>query len=183
VNNRIDPRAAARRAQHGHLCADLRLTQAESRLARAEAEGIVRNYVIAGSALGMLPVPLLDGILLFNLQLSLMGRLAEHYGVAFDRMGRSIAAALLTAVLPVLGTGALLSWLKLWPGVGHLAAGTTLSTLAAAVSYATGKVLLEHFDAGGTLADLSARAFRARFRTALADARTGVAELTGRAAG
>jgi uncharacterized protein (DUF697 family) len=176
---RSEPCPEARPARTGaaHLGADLRLALAESRLVRAEAEGIIRNHVIAGSTLAMAPLPLLDGILLFNLQLNLMGRLADHYGVAFNRFYAGVAASMLSASLPVLATGACVSSLKLCPGFGSLGAGATLSSLAGVVSYATGKVLLEHFEAGGTLEDLSTRAFRARFRAALREGPAGVREL------
>lgn len=165
------------------LSADLRLALAESRLLRAEAEGIIRTHVIASSTLGLAPLPLLDAILLFNLQLNLMGRLADHYGIAFDRLYAGIGASLLTAALPVLATGALVSPLKLLPGLGTLGAGATLSSLASITSYATGVVLMEHFEAGGTLADLSTGAFRARFREVLRQGRAGMHDLMARTAG
>jgi uncharacterized protein (DUF697 family) len=155
----------------------VRLAVAESRLTRAGAENIIRNYVILGSTLSMAPLPLIDGILLFNLQLNLIGRLADHYGVPFDQFYRGIAASLVTGALPVLATGVGLSMLKLWPGFGTLGAAATLSTLAGLVSYATGKVLMEHFEGGGTLEDLSTRAFRVRFRRAMRDGRPGMQAL------
>jgi len=158
----------------GMLSPDVRLAVAESRLTRAKAESIIRDYVILGSTLTMVPLPLVDGILLFNLQLNLIGRLAEHYGVPFDHVYRGIAASAVTGALPVLMTGLGLSTFKLWPGFGALGAAATLSTLGGLVSYATGKVLMGHFEAGGTLEDLSTRAFRVRFRRALREGRPGV---------
>lgn len=159
------------------LSPDVRLAVAESHLVRAEAESIIRDHVILASTLTMAPVPLVDGILLFNLQLNLIGRLADHYGVTFDQFYRGIAASLLTGALPVLATGFGLSALKLWPGLGTLGAAGTLSTLAGLVSYATGKVLMEHFEAGGTLEDLSTSAFRARVRRAMHAGRPGMQAL------
>lgn len=159
------------------LSPDVRLAVAESRLTRTQAESIIRDHVILGSTLSMAPVPLIDGILLFNLQLNLIGRLADHYGVPFDQFYRGIAASLVSGAAPVVITGLCLSTLKLWPGFGALGAAATLSTLAGLVSYATGKVLMEHFEAGGTLEDLSTRAFRARFRRAMRDGRPGMQAL------
>jgi uncharacterized protein (DUF697 family) len=165
------------------LSPDVRLAVAESRRTRAEAESIIRDYVILGSTLSMAPLPLIDGILLFNLQFNLIGRLADHYGLPFDQFYRGIAASVVTGALPVLATGLGLSALKLWPGFGALGAAATLSTLAGLVSYATGKVLMEHFEAGGTLENLSSRAFRMRFRRALREGRPGMqALLAGRPA-
>lgn len=159
------------------LSPEVRSAVAEARLTRAQAEGIVRDYVILGSSLTLVPLPLLGTLLLFNLQLSLMGRLADHYAVPFDRFHRSLAASLLTAVLPVLGTSAGLSLLRLFPAFGPLVAGALLSRLAGVVSYATGTVLIEHFESGGTMADLSVRAFRRGFRKATRQGQAGVSEL------
>ncbi|WP_295884350.1 hypothetical protein [uncultured Thiohalocapsa sp.] len=165
------------------LSPEVRLAVAQARLTRAEAESIIRDHVILGSTLSMAPLPVIDGILLFNLQLNLIGRLADHYGLPFDQVYRGIAASLLTGALPVLAAGLGLSGLKLWPGFGTLGAAGTLSTLAGLVSYATGKVLMEHFEAGGTLEDLTTRAFRVRIRHALREGRPGMqALLAGRPA-
>ena len=68
----------------------------------------------------------------------------------------------------MLATAAGSSLLKLLPGFGYLAGNAALSTLAGGVTYATGKVFLDHFEAGGTLVDYCPEAFRRQFRFELA---------------
>lgn len=149
----------------------VRLAVARAAASRAEAEGIVKNYAIAALSIGLLPFPVIDGIALSNLQMNLIGRLADHYGVAFTAVYRGMAASLITGALPVLATGIGLSALKVVPVFGSLSGAGTLSTLAVAITYANGRTLIEHFEAGGTLDDLTPAVFRRRLRAKLAGGR------------
>ncbi|ESQ11993.1 MAG: DUF697 domain-containing protein [Thiohalocapsa sp. PB-PSB1] len=145
----------------------VRLAIADAVAGRAEAQGIVKHYAIVALSIGLLPFPALDGVALVNLQMNLIGRLADQYGVAFNNVYRSMAASLITGALPVLVTGLGLSMLKVVPVFGSLSGAGTLSTLAAAMTYANGQVLIEHFEAGGTLDNLSPAVFRRRLRAQL----------------
>jgi uncharacterized protein (DUF697 family) len=143
------------------------LALAEAGRVRAEALAIVKSHVITASGVGLVPLPLIDGVALMDVQLNLVGRLADHYGVPFTRFYPTLATSLLAGGLPVLAAAGGGSLLKVIPGFGSLAAGATVSTLAAATTYAIGKVLVDHFDAGGTLQDVCPAAFRRQFRLEL----------------
>jgi len=143
---------------------ELRLAAGRCVQARAEADVIVKNHVIVSSGLGLVPMPLLDGAALANVQLNLVGRLADHYGVPSTPLYPSMLLSVTGGALPFLLTAGAGSLFKFIPGPGSLAGGMLQSVLASAVTYAVGHVFMEHFEAGGTLADLDFAALRKRFR-------------------
>jgi hypothetical protein len=69
--------------------------------------------------------------------------------------------------------------LKLFPGIGHLAGGASMSILAGATTYAVGQVFIQHFDSGGTLLDFNPGAVREKFREKLRDGKAMAADLAG----
>jgi len=148
--------------------AETRLAQARAAEGRTAAEGIVNGYSIAGLSIGLLPFPLFDALALMDLQMNLAARLADHYGVPFRAVYRRTVIALVLGSLPVAATGLGLSLLKAVPVFGSLAGAGTLSTLAAALTYAHGQVLITHFETGGTFDDLRWSRLRRQLRAELA---------------
>ncbi|MDO7639077.1 MAG: hypothetical protein MUQ61_00270, partial [OM182 bacterium] len=55
---------------------------------------------------------------------------------------------------------------KLIPVIGTLVGGLSLSALGAASTYAVGKVFVEHFEKGGTLANFSVDSVKDEFKKA-----------------
>ncbi len=147
--------------------AGARPVRAGRELMRAQALDIVKSHVIAGMTISLLPLPLLDAAALIKVQMNLIARLADHYGVAVTRAGRRLAISAITGALPVLATGLGLSLLKVVPVFGTLTGAGTLSTLAAAMTHATGNVFIDHFEAGGTLQDLDLERLRPHLRREL----------------
>jgi uncharacterized protein (DUF697 family) len=145
----------------------VRLSLARARQGRSEAEAIVKGYAVGGFSVGLLPLPAIDVVLLMDLQMNLIGRLADHYGVPFNRFGRRLIASAVLGALPVLATGGGLSLLKIVPVFGSLAGAATLSTLAAATTHGVGTVVMAHFEAGGTLDDLTAETLKRQLRLEL----------------
>ncbi len=162
---------------HPGFSPGVQLVVARSGQCREEAHGIIKTHIISSISVGMLPFPIIDGIVLVNVQLNLISRLADHYGVPFTRLSRTMVTSLIAGSLPVLATVAGSSLLKLIPGFGYLAGNAALSTLAGGVTYATGKVFVDHFEAGGTLVDFCPEAFRRQFRSELARSRRAVEQL------
>jgi len=146
----------------------VRLTVAKALRSRAQARAIIKDHVIGAMSAGMLPLPLIDGLLLTNIQWNLICRLADHYGVALKRIHRTMATSLIGGSLPVLFSGAGSGLLKLVPGLGPVAGGVALCCLAGAFTQATGKVFMDHFESGGTMDDYCPDAFRRQLRFELA---------------
>jgi len=132
----------------------------------AEAMEIVkRNMIWAGGA-GILPFPLFDLVAISGVQLKLINDLANFYDVPFQK---NIAKTLTYSLLASLGSGTLagigaVTSIKWLPMVGPMIAATSLAITSAAVTYATGKVFIQHFEAGGTLLDFDPASVKAYFR-------------------
>jgi uncharacterized protein (DUF697 family) len=135
-----------------------------------QAERIVGKHMLAGMALSALPVPILDVAALTATQLNLLDNLSTHYGVEFNKeRGKAMLAALFGGSLPTILLMGLSSLVKTIPGIGTVAGGAGLSVTAGAVIYATGRVFIGHFEAGGELKDFDGRQHREHFQQALKD--------------
>ena len=128
------------------------VTTAEEDERFSAAEKSIRRYAIASSALGLVPLPLLDLIAVTSIQLKLVGTLAQIYKVSFSAhvakalIGSLIGSAAASAVaLP------LASLIRLAPVIGLASGIVSIGTVAAASTYAVGRVFTQHFASGGTL--------------------------------
>jgi len=118
---------------------------------------IVRRHMPWAAGAGLVPLPGVDLASIATVQLHMMTALATHYGVAFNRdAAKSVAATLMATVLERSLAGGVGSLIKLLPG------------MAAAATYAMGRVFVMHFESGGTFLDLDPAKAEAHFREALA---------------
>jgi uncharacterized protein (DUF697 family) len=124
---------------------------------QVEARGIIKSHMIGAMSVGFIPVPIVDGIALTDIQWNLICRLADHYGVPIQAAYRTLLISAISGSLPVLFTGVGCWLIKLIPGFGHIAGTAALANFGAAVTYATGTVFMEHFENGGTMRDFSTR--------------------------
>jgi uncharacterized protein (DUF697 family) len=146
---------------------------------RAQAEAIIKNHVIASMAVGLVPLPVFDTVALTNVQFNLIASLADHYGVDMGPFKRTLVTSLLTGSLPVAAVCGAGSLLKLMPGFGTLAGGATVTIMAGAISFATGRVFQRHFDVGGTFEDLRPETLRGQFRQELEEGKRVARRLRG----
>ena len=119
-----------------------------------EADRLVRNYSLGGTAVGLIPIPFVDMAGLVAIQLKMLHALARVYGIDFRAdLGRSALASLLGGVLPstMVAPSLVASLSKLIPGVGQILGAGTQVVVGGAVTYAVGKVFMLHFASGGTL--------------------------------
>src|SRR5882757_8796143 len=111
----------------------------------SDALRIVNSYVGWSAGAGLIPLPLADLAAISGVQLKMIHALSKLYGVPFSRdAAKSVIGAL------VGGGGALAlaapagSALKLIPVVGQIAGALAQPALAAASTYALGKVFIQH---------------------------------------
>ena len=104
---------------------------------------------------GLIPVPLLDLATIAGVQLKMLSRLSQLYGISFsEHRAKNIIAALVGSVgTATLATGTIASMIKVIPGLGALASVAALPIVAGGSTYAIGKVFVQHFEAGGTFLD------------------------------
>jgi uncharacterized protein (DUF697 family) len=135
----------------------------------AEAERLVQYYSVGGTAIGLVPVPLLDMAALAVVQLKMLHALAGLYHIDFRAdLGRAAIASLLGGVLPsTLAPSLAASLGKLIPGAGQLLGAGTQAVLGGALTYAVGKVFIQHFAAGGTFLTFDPEAVRDYFEQQL----------------
>lgn len=129
------------------------------------ASQLVDRFSLWSGAAGLIPVPIVDVAVVGGVQLQMLRRLSEIYGVPFaDNMGKSMIASLAGSVIPAstatttaMGAGSLL---KGFPGIGTAIGALTMSVFSAGATYVIGKVFIQHFASGGTLLDFNPPDYR-----------------------
>ncbi len=129
------------------------------------ASKLVDRFSLWSGAAGLIPVPLVDIAAVGGVQLQMLRRLSEIYGVPFsDNRGKSIIASLAGSVLPAstatttaMGVSSIL---KSIPGVGTVIGALTMPVFSAGATYVIGKVFIQHFASGGTLLDFNPPDYR-----------------------
>ncbi len=116
-----------------------------------QAERIVRNHWIASAGVAAVPLPLLDTVALTGIQLNMLFRMSKVYDVPFSRdKVKNIIAPLIVGVMPAAFARPLMSGLSVIPFAGPLLGAFSMPVLSGAVTYALGKVFIQHFESGGT---------------------------------
>lgn len=133
-------------------------------LAGVQSDAAIKNGVIAAMGMGLVPLPVFDVLAVVGVNMQMIRTLARINGADFDEaLARSIVTSLAGGVAPVLVTAGLASGLKLIPGFGSLAGGTSVSLLSGATTYAIGVTFATHFQGGGTLFDFDIATAKAAF--------------------
>jgi len=123
----------------------------------AQAEAIINKYVPWSMGAGFIPVPLVDVVALTGIQVKMLADISAVYGVEFsENRGKSIVISLLGGLGSTsLAAGAVGSLVKSIPGVGLWLGAATLPVIAGAITFAVGKVFIQHFESGGTFLNFS----------------------------
>jgi uncharacterized protein (DUF697 family) len=129
------------------------------------ASKLVDRFSLWSGAAGLIPVPLVDIAAVGGVQLQMLRRLSEIYGVPFsDNRGKAIIASFAGSVIPAstATTSAIgvASVLKTIPGIGTAIATCTMPVFSAGATWVIGKVFIQHFASGGTLLDFNPPDYR-----------------------
>jgi uncharacterized protein (DUF697 family) len=130
-----------------------------------EATQLVDRYSLWAGAAGLVPIPVLDVAVVGGVQIQMLRKLSEIYGVPFsENMGKSVLASVAGAVIPAstattaaMGAGSLI---KGMPGLGTMVGALTMPVISAGATYVIGKVFIQHFASGGTLLDFNPPDYR-----------------------
>lgn len=121
-----------------------------------KAKQAVRDHALLSGGAMVIPVPLLDMAAEAAIQVRMVKRLAEIYGVDF---GEERAKTLVVAALGGFSAGwAAAGLLRYASFAMYFANFWPSAILSAAITYAIGQVFIHHFDKGGSLQDLSPEA-------------------------
>ena len=125
------------------------------------ATKLVDRFALWAGVAGLIPVPGVDVVAVWGLQLQMLRRLSQIYGVAFsENRGKALIASLAGSMIPATSGMGAASVLKSVPVVGTIISGFVMPTLSAGATYAIGKVFIQHFKSGGTLLDFNPPDYR-----------------------
>jgi uncharacterized protein (DUF697 family) len=125
------------------------------------ASKLVDRFAIWSGVAGLIPVPVVDLFAVGGLQLQMLRRLSQIYGVAFsENRGKALIASLAGSLIPATSGMGAASALKIVPFFGMLVSGFVMPVLSAGATYAIGKAFIQHFASGGTLLDFNPPDYR-----------------------
>ena len=129
------------------------------------ASQLVDRFSLWSGAAGLIPLPVLDVVAVGGVQIQMLRRLSEIYGIPFsENRGKSIIASLAGSLLPASAATSTAvtfsSLLKGLPGVGTAIGALTMPVFSAGATYAIGKAFIQHFASGGTLLDFNPPDYR-----------------------
>ena len=150
------------------------LPMASSASREAPALAVVERFLPWAAGAGILPLPGIDMALIIGVQLRMLAKLAEVYGVPFkEQAAKSIVATLMATIVQNSLAGSLALALRFTPVLGPLIGIAALPAVAAAGTLALGKVFITHFEAGGTFLKFDPKKVSSHFLAEFEKARTG----------
>ena len=130
------------------------------------ASHLVDRLSLWSGAAGLIPVPLVDMSAVGGVQLHMLRRLSEIYGVPFsENRGKSILTSLVGAVIPASAATTTASLMKGLPVIGTAIGVLTMPVVSAGATWVIGKVFIQHFASGGTLLDFNPPDYREFIKT------------------
>jgi uncharacterized protein (DUF697 family) len=123
---------------------------------RARATKLVERFSLWSGAAGLIPVPFVDLAAVGGVQIQMLRRISQLYGVPFSKnRGRAIIAGLAGTMIPVTTGIGMSSYIKSVPLIGTAVGAIATPALSVAATYAIGMVFIQHFATGGTLLDFA----------------------------
>jgi uncharacterized protein (DUF697 family) len=130
------------------------------------ASHLVDRLSLWSGAAGLIPVPLVDMAAVGGVQLHMLRRLSQIYGVPFsENRGKSILTSLAGAVIPASTATTTANLMKSLPVIGTAIGALTMPVVSAGATWVIGKVFIQHFASGGTLLDFNPPDYREFIKT------------------
>jgi uncharacterized protein (DUF697 family) len=125
------------------------------------ASKLVDRFSLWSGVAGLLPLPIIDVFAVGGLQLQMLNRLSQIYGVPFsENRGKALIASLAGSWIPATSGIGAASAFKFVPILGPIVSGLVMPVLSAGATYAIGKAFIKHFESGGTLLDFNPPDYR-----------------------
>ena len=125
------------------------------------ASKLIERFAIWSGVAGLIPLPVIDVVAVGGLQIQMLRRLSQIYGVPFsENRGKALLASMAGSMIPATSGVGAASALKVVPVVGMLISGFVMPVLSAGATYAIGKAFVQHFASGGTLLDFNPPDYR-----------------------
>ena len=130
-------------------------------LRRASAVKVVERFSLWSGAAGLIPMPLVDLAAVGGVQIQMLRRLSQIYGVPFSKnRGKALIAGFAGTMIPATTGIGMASFVKSVPLIGTAVGGIATPALAVGATYAIGMLFIQHFATGGTLLDFETPDYR-----------------------
>ena len=104
------------------------------------ATKLVDRFAVWSGVAGFIPMPIVDVLAIGGLQIQMLRRLSQVYGVPFsDNSGKALIASLAGTMIPTTSGIGAASTMKFVPVLGTLTAGFVMPALSAGATYAIGR--------------------------------------------
>jgi uncharacterized protein (DUF697 family) len=138
----------------------------------------IKNHVLSAMGVGLIPIPVIDLLGITGVQINMIRKLAKIYDVPFnqDRV-KNILTPLVGGAIPVFSATTMFSLFKAVPIIGQTTGALAISITSGAVTYAVGKVFLQHFASGGTFLSFDPDEVREYYESMVEEGRNVAADL------
>lgn len=151
--------------------------------ARVKANQIVATYSAISAGVGIVPVAVVDIAGLATVQLVMLSKLADAYGVKYSgNLGRTILSAILGSLIPTSLKASTIGVIRSVPVFGPLLGLVTMPAYCWSVTYAIGTVFTELFERDGDLESLDVEDTKAQVKKVMATVSPKQAEAGAKAA-
>ena len=128
---------------------------------RAIAVKLVERYSLWSGFAGIIPVPFVDLAAVGGVQIQMLRRISQIYGVPFSKnRGKALVVSLAGSMIPTSSGIGAVSIIKSVPIVGTAISAIVMPALSAGATYAIGMAFVQHFASGGTLLDFNPAEYR-----------------------
>jgi uncharacterized protein (DUF697 family) len=122
---------------------------------------VIDRFALWSGAAGFIPMPGVDLLAVGGVQVQMLRRLSQIYGVPFsENRGKALIASLAGSAIPATSAFGAASVLKVVPIVGTVISTFIMPALSAGATYGIGKAFIQHFESGGTLLDFNPPDYR-----------------------
>ena len=159
----VEPGKDASIVAMGATSLDVNETPPDGR--RAIAVKLVERFSLWSGVAGIIPVPFVDLAAVGGVQIQMLRRISQIYGVPFStNRGKALIASLAGSMIPASSGMGAASLTKSVPVVGTAVSAIVMPALSAGATYAIGMAFIQHFASGGTLLDFNPREYREFFK-------------------
>lgn len=139
---------------------------------KAKVEKLIHQSVYASMGVGVTLLPFVNLAGVTALQLNMIRKLSQLYGVEFkENIAKKILTAVVASGASVLATGPVGMLALSIPVFGTAAAFATLPTLNGISTLAMGRMFVTHFERGGNFIDANMDSMKEDFKTAYQNSR------------
>lgn len=133
---------------------------------KEKAGKLTRRFVLWSMGGSIIPIPFVDLATVIGVQIKLIAEMSKIYDLPFEKNRiKGIVAPLIGSIgLAPAGTILFGSLAKLVPGIGSLVCAVSFPVVVGAITYATGRVFIAHFESGGTLLNFNSEKAKESFK-------------------